>query len=384
MMRTRMVRFFVAALCLQTMVQGSHQSDRTSSSSSHLTSSKTPMSELSSQTAFDYFVDEAKKICGNFTLLNNLSDFDIKEAIKEIEETYNDLNSGPSEECTPQDFWEIQDADCAFISVVPITRCEKKNIIKRLLTKKSKSEFIISQYLEAVDESPVYCPVCYENKDGVTLQCGHDVCKNCLGMLFRQTEVVVGSPTKIFCPMGDAHIIDGSKQFSEIELEWAIKKQIVESKILEELTAKITNIKLIEKIAEDQNKTRYCPSCKYKNVNEERLPKVTCAACDKIFCFLCRVQHGGQTCQEYQRSVYGDGTADGMKHCPKCWNSVFKSAGCIHMTCNHEIYDPDNKTQVIGKCSYSWCWICNGHFGSKGHSGEHGFGICDKLQKAEG
>ena len=186
------------------------------------------------------------------------------------------------------------------------------------------------------------CPICsnlFIPCPGNKLKiCGHSFCNDCW-YNFLSIKIEENKLTLIKC------------------LNYECQEKLSDEFIINLLNS---NKKLIEKykkykleldIINDTNK-KFCPypNCNsYAELKDIKEKYVKCLN-NHMFCFLCSEKpHGNKPCEDkLDKSLIKYFKNNFVKKCPHCGIITEKSEGCNHITCS--------------KCSYQWCWLCNGKY----------------------
>jgi len=186
------------------------------------------------------------------------------------------------------------------------------------------------------------CDICgnsfIPNSDNTLINCGHSFCNDCW-YNFLSLKIQENKISSIKCLNYECQ--------EKLKDKFIIK--IIESnKILIEKYKKF-NLEL--EIINNPNK-KFCP---FPNCNSYLEKKnlsnndVKCLNGHK-FCFKClKDPHGVSPCKNrLDDSLIEFSKNHFFKKCPRCSIITEKIEGCNHITCS--------------KCSYQWCWLCNGEY----------------------
>ena len=212
---------------------------------------------------------------------------------------------------------------------------EDNNINKELISNENN---LISNISFNKEECPI-CSNLFIPCPGNKLEiCGHFFCNDCW-YNFLSIKIEENKLTLIKC------------------LNYECQEKLSDEFIINLLNS---NKKLIEKykkykleldIINDINK-KFCPypNCNsYAELKDIKEKYVKCQY-NHMFCFLCSEKpHGNKPCKDkLDISLIKYFKNNFVKKCPHCGIITEKSEGCNHITCS--------------KCSYQWCWLCNGKY----------------------
>ncbi|XP_019850766.1 PREDICTED: ranBP-type and C3HC4-type zinc finger-containing protein 1-like [Amphimedon queenslandica] len=238
---------------------------------------------------------------------------------------------------------------------------ENERLMQRQQAEKNYKDYLNTDAVPVVlNEEEFECPVCFTDIDpgeGIRLRdCLHMVCMDCLkGTILHSQEA------QVKCPYMDD---DGGceEYISDREIREVLNDEELESFFKR-------GLRIAE--ATDPNsfhcKTADCPGfCFY----EGKVNEFKCQNCDKLNCILCKAQHEGMNCQEYQddlkikaanneaeketQAMLEKMIADGKAmRCPNCKIIIIKKIGSDWIRC------------VL--CKTEMCWATKGpRWGSKG------------------
>lgn len=212
------------------------------------------------------------------------------------------------------------------------------------------------------------CSVCFCEGDigddeHLKLQCGHDICKGCLGGML-QTEIEENKMAKV--PLGCPMRHDGCRHhFTREEVHhWLSVTHPIEftndfgievhPNVLEQnraLHAKYDRFMESNEAKKDPD-VRWCikPGCGAAMHREGNNRLVQCQECGTKHCFNCRgpYHEWWQTCQSQADAALEAWAKEKgrlLQSCPRCGSKTEKVSGCPHMTC---------------ACGYEYCWVCRG------------------------
>ena len=212
---------------------------------------------------------------------------------------------------------------------------EDNNINKELISNENN---LISNISFNKEECPICSNLFIPSSENKLEICGHSFCNDCW-YNFLSIKIEENKLTFIKC------------------LNYECQEKLSDEFIINLLNS---NKKLIEKykkykleldIINDTNK-KFCPypNCNsYAKLKDIKQKYVKCQN-DHMFCFLCLEKpHGNKPCKDkLDKSLIKYIKNNFVKKCPHCGIITEKSEGCNHITCS--------------KCSYQWCWLCNGKY----------------------
>ena len=191
-------------------------------------------------------------------------------------------------------------------------------------------------------QSSIECPTCDElfhpNDINKLKNCGHSFCNDCW-YNFLSIKIKENKISSIKC------------------LDYECQEKPDDNFIFnllnndEALIEKYKKFKFELDILNDPNK-KLCPfpNCdSYLEMKDEKNKYVKCLN-NHEFCFLCLDKpHGELLCNKTMNNALKEYSKNNLiKKCPKCGIITEKYEGCNHITCS--------------KCSYQWCWLCNGKY----------------------
>jgi E3 ubiquitin-protein ligase RNF144 len=234
------------------------------------------------------------------------------------------------------------------------------NNIQDELVRKLERQFreIDEIEIKAKTEKRIFeCPICIEeklvNKECITLDCDHKLCKDCL----KKTLTTYLNEGKVSednrrCPVDN-------------KCKVPINMPVIETSLTRLELDKFLEFTLNDLKPSNSNEFYVrCPgvNCKYIFIYTKGrdTPFPTCQACRKQFCVEgCEKPHVGSTCAKYKEWKGENGQADNMfqnyvaanklKMCPSCKWMCEKISGCNHMTC---------------RCQNQFCYVCGGSWSS--------------------
>ncbi|KAL3310731.1 hypothetical protein Ciccas_010699 [Cichlidogyrus casuarinus] len=198
----------------------------------------------------------------------------------------------------------------------------------------------------------ICCRICfcdYSQDEMRGLGCDHHFCIGCWQSYLKSRIEEFSSCDRIPCPesecgllLDDASVMELIKEDKRLQLRYqrAIGESYVKS-----------NPRLCWCPGIDCGLLVECDEV----FNEASDFNVTCTKCGSFFCIKCgRESHFPATCRMIKNwlsfSCKDEGSLQWImantKACPKCSTDIEKNGGCNHMTCS--------------KCSYQFCWICEG------------------------
>lgn len=198
----------------------------------------------------------------------------------------------------------------------------------------------------------VACPICLDPPQEPQLQllCGHTYCQGCFAEY--QSSLITDGITALKCCVPEC---------KEGVPDWILET------ILDRATfEKYDTFRLNQSLQELT--IFYCPNSECKNavsLDSNEAKKVTCPACQKAFCFQCRVlwhqkpvvpqspdlppgMMEDQSCEDYQKRIaeskdelknldqlaFEFVRKIGSKQCPRCKSWIEKAGGCEHVHCS--------------------------------------------------
>ena len=193
--------------------------------------------------------------------------------------------------------------------------------------------------------SQVRCATCYDSfpiDSFLNLSCLHSFCSECL---FSWISITLKTPSfdlqnpQIKCP---------SEICDKIHMLFQIKQLFPQIKI-----EQIDEI-LLKKYLQNTEDITNCPSnqCDFYGFIHEN-------TCEDLYeCSKCGNSWKNQQISSRKKSVFSDFLNRDIfsslyeelftKSCPKCGIFIYRTGGCLHMTCK--------------KCEYEFCWLCKQHF----------------------
>ncbi|PQE19749.1 hypothetical protein CJF32_00010184 [Rutstroemia sp. NJR-2017a WRK4] len=201
-----------------------------------------------------------------------------------------------------------------------------------------------------VDESVVDqdCTICWTPAEKpMRTKCNHLYCLDC----FESMCSSASTSDKEFsiCCQGDAG--NCSKIFSLEELQDHLSSNTFEDMLAASFKSYIRR---------RPQEFTYCPTPNCEQIYRLGGTATTIRTCPKCLlqmCIVCKSDHAGMTCVEYNFLSSAEGQAQaleklkkemGFKDCPKCKTTMEKTEGCNHMTCSG--------------CGTHICWVCLANF----------------------
>jgi len=200
------------------------------------------------------------------------------------------------------------------------------------------------------------CPLCLEGDtafdDSVELDCLHRLCSGCFHALLEVhiREKRVG-PEELCCPMPGCVC-----EITALQVEGTMAGSALWDRFL---TARAEQWKPGSRDREVLCECPY-PGCgaRFLRASGVRMREVRCPECRNKFCPVCKCQHKGLSCDDYQTWKRENDTAEGAfeelmqregwKKCPCCQAPCERTGGCNFMTCYSR--------QCCGKKNF--CYIC--------------------------
>ncbi|CAG9326980.1 unnamed protein product [Blepharisma stoltei] len=182
------------------------------------------------------------------------------------------------------------------------------------------------------------CQICfgeYDIEEGITLDCDHRFCINCIKM---QIEMLIDSAQvsdeKLKCP-------NCPQPISVYEIE-----EIVGPELFEKYEKfKLRGLRLDKN--DENGMIFHClgADCEYICIVEKGETEFECPRCKFKCCPSCKEDtHKGSTCEEYKQWKKENSEADklfdelieqeGMLKCPECGAAVQRISGCQYMVCS--------------------------------------------------
>ena len=186
------------------------------------------------------------------------------------------------------------------------------------------------------------CDVCENifipNKENTIPTCNHSFCNDCW-YKFLSIKIQENKISFIKCLNYECR-----EKISDIFIINLLNSN-------DQLIQKYKKFKLEFEILKDPKK-KFCPipNCiSYLELKNKNNLKVKCKN-GHVFCFNCLEKpHGNSPCKNIlDNSLLEFSKQHFIKKCPNCSIITEKIEGCNHITCS--------------KCSYQWCWLCNGKY----------------------
>lgn len=194
------------------------------------------------------------------------------------------------------------------------------------------------------------CPICLDSvAEGITLDCGHCACKECLSRY-----LISASDHKTF-PL---KCLGNENQCTEL-LPLSLCKRLLEK----EQFARLVDASFFTYIQTRPQEFHYCPTPDCPQVYRDVPGKtLQCPTCLVSICPTCHaVQHDGVECRVTSKAgerLFNEWREQhNVKTCPRCSANIEKVAGCNHLTCT--------------SCSTHICWECLQTFKASGEVYEH-------------
>ena len=201
---------------------------------------------------------------------------------------------------------------------------------------------LIRQYGNLIGSKGNDCQICgnyfIPNKENTVSTCNHSFCNNCWYQ-FLSIKIQENKISFIKCLYYECQ--------EKISDKFIIN--LLNSNV--QLIQKYKTFKLELEIMNDPNK-KFCPipNCiSYLELKNENNFEVKCSN-GHVYCFKCLGKpHGNSPCKaKLDNSLIVFSKTHFLKRCPNCSIITEKIEGCNHITCS--------------KCSYQWCWLCNGKY----------------------
>lgn len=196
---------------------------------------------------------------------------------------------------------------------------------------KNQSNFYNPEPQKKKPLNKMECPICSSkfqiDKDIITLDCDHRICKECLQNWLN-----------VKMEMGQWEL----ENFKCFSLNC---KQLVDCNIIKHVLGDEKFAKMCDKLAAKYCIT--CPHCQFQFINELKAEKkINCLNCKKPICAKCNdKQHEGQACPRLFEIAMKALKNEKMNFCPDCFEIYVKDDKCAHVTCF--------------KCSTEFCFECS-------------------------
>lgn len=201
-----------------------------------------------------------------------------------------------------------------------------------------------------IENKQFECPICLEKKlirtDCITLECDHQICKECLAGEFKSK-------------LNDGKVLEEDRKCPHEKCTVPIDYTLIKEFFTPEEQERYLNFTIINmKSQKPDERFVRCPGndCSYiflYTIGRDTLFP-TCIACKLKFCVHgCEAEHEGSTCEKYQEwrrdNNQADAkfnnfvTANNLRKCPSCNAMVERNQGCNFMTC---------------RCKTHFCYVC--------------------------
>lgn len=181
------------------------------------------------------------------------------------------------------------------------------------------------------------CPICLDTTiNGVTLDCGHGVCKECLIRYMHSAHSSRAFPLKC---LGD------DNRCTEV-----LPLSICQRLLGKEQFVRLAEASFFTYIQMRPQEFHYCPTPDCPQIYRDAPGRILqCPSCLVFICPSChKVQHDGVECSqsnELGERLFNEWREQhNVKRCPSCSANIEKVAGCNHLTC--------------ASCGTHICWEC--------------------------
>lgn len=192
-----------------------------------------------------------------------------------------------------------------------------------------------------------YCSICQDVSPfdlGLTLECGHIYCRECIkGYIISKINENRIEP-KCFSPMITASVSQKGVQICGTIISEPIIRKLLRDNV--DVLSKYDRFLVLN----NNPNARECPKCSAIKFGSISQLSMVCGACGTSYCFKHAGAHPGETCEVYLKKVRLENIASDellvkiSKECPGCGLHIEKSSGCNHMKCTH--------------CDTAFCWLC--------------------------